>query len=423
MGSVRRGMIVSVGGSLEPVISAINSYKNEVDRIIFLCSDTGDQNTSTKYWVDDKIPDLKNTKSYAGKNILSLTNYNGDYEVLGVAPDDLNSIYSELEKKYLEFFSSYYEVIAEFSAGTKMMSASLVLLASNYDNVRLTFHLSKRRNTIKIEGKSTLVHIDLEKILAGKLFRQVSGLWENYYYQSAIVVIDDFLKKHCINPEFRNILVKYREISMVFSLWDRFRFQDAVKALEPYKDIYPEHLKVLQNLANIHPANNGYRLDEIIRNARRRAHNEEYDNASARVYRAFELLGQILLWKFYDIDTSSLTFSKLKELRVEKIEYWRKKTDEKGNLKIGLIDDYKLLSSLPATKDFVTPVFDKEVNRMMEMLKSRNNSILAHGLNAVIKEEFENFIAYWEKFSADILRRCSEKIKVKGIDLPQRLPD
>ena len=126
----------------------------------------------------------------------------------------------------------------------------------------------------------------------------------------------------------------------------------------------------------------------MINNARRRYEEHKYDDAIARLYRSLELIGQIYLKK-YGLDSSNIDISSLKDRRVssELIDELEKlRTD--GKIKIGLIKDFEVVSQInPQIGDF----YAENGNWMKNIVTFRNNSILAHGMEAKTAEEYEEF--------------------------------
>ena len=64
------------------------------------------------------------------------------------------------------------------------------------------------------------------------------------------------------------------------------------------------------------------------------------------------------------------------------------KTRDEGKIRIGLIKDFELLDALD---DDLGKYFAENRNRINNLTKKRNNSILAHGLESLDKEDFEEF--------------------------------
>ncbi|MCM8760086.1 MAG: TIGR02710 family CRISPR-associated CARF protein, partial [Candidatus Omnitrophica bacterium] len=138
-----------------------------------------------------------------------------------------------------------------------------------------------------------------------------------------------------------------------------------------------------------------------------------FDNAVARLYRALELFAQIRLKKEYCIDTSALekSLNKLKNP-----ERWEKKKNEKGEIKIGLQDDYELLFEL---NDFFGTIYKQQKEKLQNILQVRNFSKLAHGDQPVSEENWKNMLEFTKSF----IKECCDnaKIKVEYLQLPTKI--
>ena len=133
---------------------------------------------------------------------------------------------------------------------------------------------------------------------------------------------------------------------------------------------------------------NCYILASLINNSIRRAEEYKYDDAIARLYRAFELIAQIRLGKYglksSDIDVDILKDKNVDEGFIEALE----KTRQDGKIRIGLIKDFELLAELD---DDLGKEFAENRNRINNLTIKRNNSILAHGLESLDKDDFDQF--------------------------------
>ncbi len=428
MGAFKRGVIISLGGSIEPIVSMINEYLEKDDVIVFLTSDTGKEDTSTKNWIDGVIPE-RYRKDKLGKVVFKDTNIvnickdkikSGMYKVISSDPDDLEEIFSVLKSMYEELKKSgVHKFIANFTGGTKMMSAAIVLFAVVYDDVELYFNRGARTNVIK-EINSEIVQIKIESIMFDLLKEKVNSLFDKFQYDAAVVEIKSFQKKYGAmkNKDY----IKVVNIAEAFSLWDKFDFEGAYERLFSVGIGYEDHLKVLDMLRNKSEIFYGYKAEELMENAMRRACNKEYDNATARLYRALEVLAQAILYKAYNVKTDKIenivAILKKEQASEADIKYFG--TKERG---IGLMDAYRLLSILKITKDVVGPIFKENKNKMKALLNNRNYSILAHGFSPISEKEYTEFYSFCRKFFDLIYAKLPKNLMIKyqTVKLPQKL--
>ena len=183
--------------------------------------------------------------------------------------------------------------------------------------------------------------------------------------------------------------------------WDNMDFEDAydhlrkvnlnqVEFMEVKNDI-KFNLKALGNIINSKSVNlkNCYILASLINNSIRRSEEFKYDDAIARLYRSFELIAQIELTK-YNIKSSDIDVSVLKQNNVsDEFIMDLEKTREDGKIRIGLEKDFLLLNELG--NDLGKHYVDNE-SKIKNLTRKRNNSILAHGLDSLTQNDFDEFL-------------------------------
>ncbi|MCL0038922.1 TIGR02710 family CRISPR-associated CARF protein [Dehalococcoidia bacterium] len=119
-------------------------------------------------------------------------------------------------------------------------------------------------------------------------------------------------------------------------------------------------------------------LHHNLVNADRRAQEGKYDDAVARLYRAVELIAQILLARRH-IDTSEV---KVEDLPTD----WREAVEPAGEpMKLGQEKAFALLESLGEKigREY------RENKKLRHYLSKRNSSILAHQLEPMTGEIYE----------------------------------
>ncbi|NMG18018.1 TIGR02710 family CRISPR-associated CARF protein [Brasilonema bromeliae] len=140
----------------------------------------------------------------------------------------------------------------------------------------------------------------------------------------------------------------------------------------------------------------GYEIvQDLLRNAERRAAQERSDDAVGRLYRALELLAQIRLLKSYGIRTGDVNPQQLPEYLQD--EYEKKRSPVKGLIQLSLRSSYELLNQLP--NDPIGQFYQESANKIINALEVRNNSLFAHGFQPItsnnyqkVSEVFVNFI-------------------------------
>jgi CRISPR-associated protein (TIGR02710 family) len=212
-----------------------------------------------------------------------------------------------------------------------------------------------------------------------------------------------------VNGVLRNVEdpTRKREISVLKSLaegygeWDRFNHRGARKhlgdvlrgandlaAVLSSREVFDRARQTIARhfdiLAELHPENPAALVRDLLANARRRASEQRWDDATARLYRAIEATAQCRLLAAHEIpSTKRIPLDRLPaELRTE----WQDRARD-GYFMAGLQDAYRLLQELydPLAERFVKlGLADREGSP----LSGRNDSILAHGFTPVGEKSF-----------------------------------
>lgn len=315
-----------------------------------------------------------------------------DYEIVLIKDiDSFNECFKVYSDKLIEFWGKN-KLIIDYTSGTKTMSASLASAAVLYDAQLITVGGYREEGFIKKGTESIRTHNVY--ILKDRIFKFVIiKLFNNYRYDEAI-----YLLNYLISPDLdKDNLIKFIKI---YSHWDNVRFEEAYNLFKEvdlssldfkeYDKIIKQNLKALARISNSHSENikNCYILASLINNAKRRAKEFKFDDGIARLYRSFELIGQIKLNQ-HGIESSNVDIDLLKRKDVSKefIEYLENSRDG-GKIRIGLVNDYLLLNELG---DKLGEYFVENRQLINNITVKRNNSILAHGLDSHSKEDYEVF--------------------------------
>lgn len=129
----------------------------------------------------------------------------------------------------------------------------------------------------------------------------------------------------------------------------------------------------------------------------------KFDDAVARLYRSLELIAQIRLSKEYGIDSSNIDIDVLRQNNVD--EDYLSEINISDEIKFGLTADYELLAKL---NDELGDFYLENKNQIRNILKFRNNSILAHGFDSCSKKEYDEFSGIVLK-AANLLHNDMEK--------------
>jgi len=249
-----------------------------------------------------------------------------------------------------------------------------------------------RVDLVKVKGGDVPILVNKWEVFADHIMNAIKESLSRYDYAEAAELASDVLKRP-LSEERQNRFQRIYTLARAFEAWDRFYHEEAYKLLEPYAKDFVKHKIALERILGRSKKTSGYeKVGDLIRNAERRAVQSRYDDAVARLYRALELfaqlrLKQILLTEEAEKEGAGEGFKLPLDSLPEGLRDKYRSYAEKGILKIGLIQDYKLLSDL---KDPVGLLFQKYKEKMLDTLRRRNYSILAHGLSPLREIEYND---------------------------------
>ncbi len=319
-----------------------------------------------------------------------------DYEIVVLDQiDNFNSCFEAFELKIWELdllAEEKHEIIMDYTSGTKTMSAAMACCGMFYSKDLITIS-GDRRNGVVSTGTESIQYQNLYKVYDKFALMRVRNYFNANRFYTASEILENVVDES-INTENMMNLVKG------YFLWDNMEFEEAYEhltkldlngfELSEIKDDLKFNLKALGAIVRSPHENlkNCYILASLINNSIRRAEEYKYDDAIARLYRAFELIAQIRLSSYRlnssDIDTDILLENNVSQEFIDGLE----KTRDEGKIRIGLIKDFELLDAID---DDLGKYFAENRNRINNLTKKRNNSILAHGLESLDKEDFEEF--------------------------------
>lgn len=382
-------LILSVGGSCEPIVNAIREYQAE--RVYFLCSKDSARvvDGPGEPCVDTRKPDSA-AGTQKAKSIVTQVGLTPDqYQKIvlegDTGQDDFKECYLKVSALAKEIDSNYpqAEVIANYTGGTKTMSVALAMAATMKERWDLSLNVGSRVDLIKVSsGTDVPVVVDKWSVYCRMQMESVAKVLARFDYAGADAVLSHLSSKP-MDASLQAKVVRARQLSRAFDLWDRFDHEGALAIFEPQAGTFPDLIVPLKRLAGKIGNASGYeRVADLLRNTERRAVQHRYDDAIARLYRAVELFAQVRLKTAHEIDTGNV---ELKQLPEELQEEWGSRARDEGKLLLGLRDDYELLR---VRRDPVGEVWKSHKNRVMDSLKRRNESIGAHGLRPMGEDDY-----------------------------------
>ncbi|MCX7622353.1 MAG: TIGR02710 family CRISPR-associated CARF protein, partial [Thermomicrobium sp.] len=330
-GSVRRILVLNVGkptdGDIAQRPEAFALREAKPDFVVFVCSHPAELQPGS----------LEFVHQYA-----ALAGLPPDrYEVLALAdPDDLVRCYEALVVRFAELRQRFpgAELVADYTAGTKSMSAALVLAALDAEaeplvQLRLVRGARGRQATV-IPGTEHFAPVsDIHDVRARRFVALARAALDRFDYAEAAEALGQALQQG-VSPDLRRRLERTQHLCRAFDAWDRYELENARQLLDLYRREWHRALTVLHELHGVVQAfaRDANRTDEparltgldelhdpyiavedVLLNAERRAEQQRYDDAMARVYRALELLVQLRLWLGHHLDTGAIALDRLPE--------------------------------------------------------------------------------------------------------------
>ncbi len=298
-----------------------------------------------------------------------------------------------------------YDVIVDFTGGTKCMSAALALVSRRWSCMFSYVGGAERTKGgtgVVVSGKEiTRITQNPWNALGYQVIDEACLLFDQQAFMSAASLLEN-ARKSADDDSIKRTLSTFHQLCEGYGLWDRFQHKEAAQRIEKtltntndLKAVFgsthselvirtlQQHRAMLKTLFP-QPQSRAIVAD-LLANAKRRSCEARWDDGVARLYRAIEWIAQLALAERHAIpSTSGVAVECIPEpLR----EQWRSRA-ENGKLALGLRDAYCLLDS---QGDELGRTFKdlKLDDRDRSPLTSRNHSILAHGAQPVGKQVFD----------------------------------
>lgn len=401
-------LICTVGGSPAPICTSIR--ENRPDKVIFICSDkepvtgnpgsynqiTGDANASSA--IKGQLGDLPH----------SIEKVPADD--LGKAVDVIWKCLQELTRKHPQA-----KFIADYTGGTKTMSAALVLATYDAENVDLNLVTGPRTDQLKVTSGESVRRVDTEAIRISLAIEQSARYWKHFAYAEAAEMLAGIRPATTRLSERVQMLIN---LGKAFDAWDRFNHSRSAELLGPYRNrLASDHQTLLNSIDNLtreqtHPVVVPARLWDLWFNALRRAGQGRFDDAVARVYRLLEWTAQWILQTRCKIDTANIDPQKIPgNLSIP--------VNKKGQYQAGLMKAWELIGyHLPDSE--VGQFSRKKLEELQHQISVRNQSILAHGYQPVGGRDWNIFEQWLKDNFRELLDRETRKAGLRSI--PEQLP-
>lgn len=402
---MKDAIILSVGGSPEPIIKSIQAL--QPDFICFLASQES----------VDRVSEIKNQSHFKGK----------DVKVIVDDPQDLVSCYNkamECVRIAQNAGHTAQQITIDFTGGTKVMTAALSLAALT-QGCQVCYIGGTERDKgglgVVISGYEEIKQsINPWTLFAVEEKKKVQDAFNsNRFY--AVKNIVSQLPEHVASEEDTFLLKRLAEIADGYDNWDKFNHREAIQIIKPAleKKLIPfskgkkmpglsdflsdietnmTFLEKLQKTREDSPERMELLILDLLANAERRARDEKYDDAVIRCYRALEMIGQKNFIHEFKCKNDNVSPHVLPDSLKE--DYLKKYSKKDGNLELPLFPTFLALAEKGNPAGLV---FRENLKMFSDATHSRNHSILAHGTQSVGESGFTRlFDLVLEKFGIKV---------------------
>jgi len=316
------------------------------------------------------------------------------------------------------------EIEVDFTGGYKGMSAAAAMVAT-YFGAKLFYAKVERDGDQVLANSKRIIDFNINEFKALEVYEDAIRLFNESRYEAAYQLADRAVSFWGGSSVYNDACM-LKKLSGVYMQWDLFDYESAcanltrevieyysdqkldlsitkrylvgvVKAFDDAtkrsKELFPKKTNILQ----IPPQYDGLPVD-LWENARRRIEEEaKYDDGMARIYRLFELVSQMRLYK-YGLITAALTKSSLASALKEKFSILDPNLVEDLNKKdcvqISFDKGFKILSLL---NDPVAEFYKVNSPAIKNIQVKRNYSYLMHGFEPVGKEDAKEILTISKK--------------------------
>jgi CRISPR-associated protein (TIGR02710 family) len=395
-------LVCTVGGSHQPILTALNRRRWE--RVLFVCSAATPESRSSATMVTDAV-EIAGSEARPAQRLdpipVQAGLAAGDWEIIEVPPDDPDTAFSLLVDRLRALHRDGRRVVADYTGGTKSMSAALVLAAFEA-GAELQLVTGRRGDLVRVLDRTEReIAIGTRSVSVAREFERLAAGWGHFAYQEAAEgftrLWNDLKAEGASRDELRR-LTRAKELSEAFTDWDAFDHKGAAGRLAKtlYKGLPIDGRSDWPDLAAelVREQSAPWKalhLHDLWRNAQRCAARGRWDDAVARLYRLWEAMAQWLLWADFRLDTAVV--------------------------ETGLKRSWDLYRHLRPAGE-AAAFWQREWARLNERLLIRNRSILAHGGDRVSQAGWRSLSEWTEAGLLVVLAREADRLG-EPYELPQ----
>lgn len=385
-----RALVLTVGTGTRPDSDIVQPLKKSVrnanpERVVFLV-------TSESEGFARRIRDGLRS-SVGDATLINLTN-----------PDDIEQTFREALAALRSLRDEGYppeDVEADYTSGTKAMTAGLVLAAVAFGCASLRYITGRREQGVVVAGSERFLSIPPVEVAAQRSIQTGMEFLRRFQYASVKEVLPRDAARLLSEYDAR-LCAGLAHLADAYEAWDRFQHG---RFNPPYREVdfsiaelqrfqLPDG--IAERVQGMHDARTSRRwqerwsldhLADLWNNARRRIDEGRHDDAVARLYRLAEMLAQYELAHTFNVDTADVEPSKLPPgFDATALVSSRRREDK---IKLDLNLDYQVLHAFGSRLgDAFAAAKD-----LPQLLSLRNTSILAHGVTPVRPSDADRLAA------------------------------
>ena len=232
-------LLCTVGGSHKPVVKAIASV--DPDYTCFFCTDKDPESGRpgsivqvtgkgkvVKAHPGDKTPTLPNIPTQAGLTEERI-------KIRTVPADDLDGAFTAMRSEIAELASRFPDAkfVADYTGGTKTMTAALVCAALDRTDLELQLVAGARPDLLQVAaGTEQTMVASVARLRLDRTMTPFFEAWHRYAYHEAAEGLEA-IRIATDSPD-RARLALARNVSRALANWDDFDHMEALAQIDPF---------------------------------------------------------------------------------------------------------------------------------------------------------------------------------------------
>lgn len=321
---------------------------------------------------------------------------------------------------------------ADFTSGTKAMSAALVAAAVAKTVPTLLYGVGNRDASGRATSTDRILESPSDQIIAERTLAEAGELYNLGQFAAAHSICRSLLDRGLREPRLVNRARTLADIATALGAWDRFDFTSALALLPHLLAPDESHERTRQAGWDVHWFNGAIEFVErchavasgktivehihhewlvnLLESARRRYQVRAFDDAVSRLYRLFEAICQVRCLQ-HGVPVNAHRY----DPAVTKV---RGGVPLTGVFPLGLRDRARLLrnSRDAFDREFATAITQGAVRDLLEV---RNRSLMAHGFTAVADKKCKSLLDRAENW---LKRHVDDADQFKSLAMQANFP-